>query len=290
MKKISLIILFSLCLSIVFAQDETEAKPVDKPVYMPFASGMLIDAQSAYIPDAKTLEFVLQHRFGTVGNGIKDMFGLYAPSNIKMGLNYSLTKDVQIGFGATKKRNLTDFGLKWNILNQTRANSIPLTISLYGNFAIDGRSADIFGNNYKFMNRYSYFAQIIFAKKLDDWVSLQFATSYAHINRVEQGLEHDKFSVSLSGRFRFSDQSSIVFNYDIPLHITKFQENKDPDGFRPKTNFSIGWEIASGTHVFQIFIAASDNLSPQYNIMTNTKEFGTKSMLIGFSITRLWAF
>jgi len=278
-----------MCLSLVFAQDETEAKPVDKPVYMPFESGMLIDAQSAYIPDAKTLEFVLEHRFGTVGNGIDDLFGLYAPSNIRLGLNYSLTNDLMVGFGATKTRSLTDFRLKWNILNQTRTNSVPVTISLYGNFAIDGRDADIFGNNYKFMNRYSYFAQVIFAKKFDDWVSLQFSPSYTHINRVEPGLEHDRFALSFSGRFKFSTQSSIIFNYDIPLHITKFQENKSPD-FKPNTNFSIGWEIATGTHVFQIFIAAADNLSPQYNIMTNDHSFATNTMVIGFNITRLWAF
>lgn len=290
MKKISLILLFSLCLSLVFAQDETEAKPIDKPVYMPFESGMLIDAQSAYIPNAKTLVFTLEHRFGAIGNGIDDLFGLYAPSNIRLGLNYSLTNDLVVGFGAIKSRNLTDFRLKWNILNQTRANSIPLTISLYGNFAIDGRNADIFGNNYKFMNRYSYFAQIIFAKKLDDLVSLQFATSYSHINRVEQGLEHDKFAISFGGRFKFSAQSAIVFNFDIPLHITKFQENKDPDAFRPKSNFSLGWEIATGAHVFQIFIAAANSLSPQYNMLYNELQFGTKSMIIGFNITRLWAF
>lgn len=290
MKKISLLLLFSLCLSFVFAQDETGVKPIDKPVYMPFESGMLIDAQSVYIPNAKTLVFTLEHRFGPVGNGIDDLFGLYAPSNIRLGLNYSLTNDLVLGFGATKSRNLTDFRLKWNILNQTRTNSVPVTVSLYGNFAIDGRSADIFGLNYKFMNRYSYFAQIIFAKKLDDFVSLQIAPSYSHINRVEQGFEHDKFALSFGGRFKFSSQSAIVFNFDVPLHITKFQENKDPDAFKPKTNFSIGWEIATGAHVFQIFIAAADNLSPQYNMLYNDHQFATKTMLIGFNITRLWAF
>lgn len=286
MKKISLILLFSLCLSFVFAQEETE----EKPVYMPFESGMLIDAQSAYIPDAKTLEMVLEHRFGTVGNGIDDLFGLYAPSNIRLGLNYSLTNNLQIGFGATKSRNLTDFRLKWMMLNQTRSNSVPISITFYGNFAIDGRGADIFGLNYKFMNRYSYFAQLIFAKKIDDVLSLQFGPSYSHINRVEAGLEHDKYALSFSGRVKVSMQSAIIFNFDTPLHITKFQENKSADAFRPKANFSLGWEIATGTHVFQIFLAAADNLSPQYNMLTNTNEFGSKTMVIGFTITRLWAF
>jgi hypothetical protein len=290
MKKISLLLLFCLCISVVFAQDETEEKPDARPVYMPFESGMLITAQSAYVPDAKTLVFVLDHRFGGVGNGIDDMFGLYAPSNIRLGLNYSLTNDLMVGFGATKRRNLTDFRLKWNILNQTRSNSVPLTITLFGDMAIDGRNADVYGNDYKFMNRYSYFAQVIFAKKFTEFTSLQFAPSYSHINSVEQGFEHDQFAVTLSGRFKFSTQSSIVFNYDFPLHITKFKENKSPEAFKSENSFSIGWEIATGTHVFQIFLAANDNLSPQHDMMLNDIKFGTKSMVIGFSITRLWGF
>ena len=278
-----------MCMGLVFAQTEEEATKDTRPVYMPFESGQLIDQQTVYIPDHKTLEFVLEHRFGSIENGFEDMFGLYAPSNIRMGLNYSLTNDVMIGFGVTKTRKLTDFRLKWNVLKQTRSDNIPFTVSLYGNFGIDGRNAEVFGLDYRFQNRYSFFGQVIIGRKINEYISFQFAPSYTHINKVEPGLEHDKLALSFGGRYKFSSQSSIVFNLDLPLHIRGMQETKDPD-FLPGANFSLGWEIATGTHVFQIFLAAYDNLSPQYNVMTNSNKFGGKTMLIGFNMTRLWNF
>jgi len=44
---------------------------------------------------------------------IKDLFGIYAASNIRLGLNYSLMDDLMIGFGTTKDQKLQDFRVKY---------------------------------------------------------------------------------------------------------------------------------------------------------------------------------
>lgn len=277
-----MILLFSI--STLMAQD-AEKKKKDKPVRNPFESGMIIDNQTVFIPEVNTLEFVVEHRFGTLKNGLDDMFGLYAPSNIRMGLNYSLKDYLQVGIGATKDRKLTDFRLKWNIIQQTRSGRTPLSISFYGNFAIDGRDKENFGLEYKFSNRFSFFSQIIIARKFNDAISLQVAPSFSHINSVEKGLEHDKYGLSFGGRVKISTQSSIIFNCDFPLHIEGMQEHV-PLNFRSKPNISFGWEISTGTHVFQLFLGTASTLSPQYNMMTNAET----EFMIGFFINRLWSF
>ena len=77
------------------AQDSTaavEEAPVrvkQKPVKNTFQSVWIIDNQTVMVPVKKTLEMDIMHRFGTVQNGYKDLWGFFAPSNIRLGVNYS---------------------------------------------------------------------------------------------------------------------------------------------------------------------------------------------------------
>ncbi len=289
MKKITLLLLgLLLSVGVLMAQD-AEPKAKERPVSGTFESGVIIDNQTILVPDKGTLEMVIEHRFGTIQNGTDDMFGLYAPSNIRMGLNYSIRDYLMIGIGATKDRKLYDVRVKWNIIHQTRSNNMPVAITLYGNLASDGRDKEVFGEAFEGQNRYSFFAQIIFARKFSDAISLQFAPSFSHINNVEPGLEHDKYGLSFSGRAKFSPQGSFIFNYDIPLHIKSTQEFLEL-GFKPKANLALGVEFATGTHVFQVYLGTADALSNQYNMMMNDNDWTNGDMMFGFTITRLWSF
>ncbi|NOR73595.1 MAG: hypothetical protein GQ525_00395, partial [Draconibacterium sp.] len=110
MKKYIYILILSVFVCNTFAQDiDTEIKPKDKPVRSPFESGLLIDNQTSVIPVKNTLEFVIQHKFGTMENGFSDLFGIYSPgANIRLGLNFVPIKNVQIGTGVTKKNMYID--------------------------------------------------------------------------------------------------------------------------------------------------------------------------------------
>lgn len=286
-KIVWLVLIGLIITTTAFAQDEQKRQ--DPPVRAPFESGVLIDNQTVQIPYKNTLEFVIEHRFGTIDNGLTDMYGLYAPSNIRLGLNYSITDDIMVGAGITKDRKLTDLRGKYSIIKQTRNNSIPVSVSFYGNMAIDGREDAYFGEQYEFTNRFSYFSQLIFSHKFDYRFSFQVAPSFSHINAVDSAYEHDKLAVSLSGRARFSPQSSIIVNYDIPLHIESMQEHATLN-IKPKPNLGVGWEVSTSTHVFQIFVGTADAMMPQYNIMFNRNDWTDGEIMLGFNITRLWSF
>jgi hypothetical protein len=45
-----------------------------------------MDYQTVIVPIKGTMEMDIQHRFGTVDNGKKDAWGIFAPSNIRIGL------------------------------------------------------------------------------------------------------------------------------------------------------------------------------------------------------------
>lgn len=286
-KSIITLLAIIFTLMVVSAQEE---QPKDRPVRAPFASGILIDNQTTFIPTVKTLEYQIQHKFGTLDNGFSDLFGLYAPgANIRMALNYVPMKNLQVGYGLSRVNMYSDFSVKYTILEQTRQNTIPVAVGIYGNMAIDGRPDESFGDNYSFTNRFSYFAQLIVGRRINDFVSVQANASFTHYNIVEPLMDHDKISVGFNGRVNFSPQSSILFQYDVPLKVKWIAEHRE--FLNPaKPNFGLGWEIRTSTHAFHIYLSSSDGMIPQHNAMFNQNDWTNGDLMFGFSITRYWGF
>jgi hypothetical protein len=274
----------------VIAATAQEDQPKDRPVRAPFASGILIDNQTTVIPTVKTLEYQIQHKFGTLDNGFSDLFGLYAPgANIRMALNYVPMKNLQVGYGLSRINMYSDFSVKYTILEQTRQNTIPVAVGIYANMAIDGRPDESFGDNYSFTNRFSYFTQLIVGRRINDFVSVQANASFTHYNIVDQLVDHDKISLGFNGRVNFTAQSSILFQYDVPLKVKWIAEHRE--FLNPaKPNFGLGWEIRTSTHAFHIYLSSSDGMIPQHNAMFNQNDWTNGDLMFGFSITRYWGF
>lgn len=306
-KNIIFLVLLSFISVVSFAQeDATGVKEKDYPVSATFESGALIDAQTVVIPDKKTLEMVIQHKFGTIENGRSDLWGIYGSANIRLGLNYVFAKNMQLGAGITKKgmmgeKSILDFNAKWAVLTQTRKNSIPVSVTLYGSIAADGVAASTYDgvkirmssdkSTVSFLpeDRLSYFSQLIVARKFSDRLSLQAGVSFTHYNMVKSIYDHDKVGVHFNGRVKVSPQGSLIFTYDQPLKIKEISEQwtwKDPS----KPALCVGYEVSTGTHAFQLYMGSTASLLPQDNIMWNQNEIDKTGLTIGFTITRLWGF
>ena len=289
-KYVCFAIIILLNYSYTLAQQEEAEK--DKPVRAPFSSGILIDNQTSVIPANGTLEMLIQHRFNSMDNGISDLYGIYSPGgNIRIGFNYSLLDNLMVGYGLTMKNMYSDFQVKWNLLQQTRKNTIPVAVTLYGNMAIDGRNDEAFGNKYSFTGRFSYFSQLIVGRRFNDWLSVQATGSFTHYNIVADNMDHDKIGFGFNGRAKVSPQSAIIFQYDAPLKIKEISEQSqfvNP----PKPNLAIGYEVATSTHAFHIFISSANGIIPQDIYMYNQNDWrdGAEGLAIGFTITRLWSF
>jgi len=297
MKKyiLSIIILLSV-LNLAYNQDTTAVvKEKDVPVVAPFESGILIDNQTCVIPPAKSLEFLIQHRFGTFEKGIENVYGIYSSANIRLGLNYSILDKLMVGYGLTRNKMYSDFQVKYNVLQQTRKNTIPVAVTLYGNMAINGQEKTTFEGGgedsiYSFSNRLSYFGQVIIGRKFNDVFSLQATASFTHFNKVDVNLDHDKIGVGFNGRVKFSPQTSILFQFDFPLQIEGISEHREFVN-PPQPNFALGYELSTGTHAFQIFVSNTDGIVPQEIYMYNQAEWEyISNWRFGFVMTRLWGF
>ena len=164
-----------------------------------------------------------------------------------------------------------------------------MAVTYYGNFAIDARNKDNFGQNYKVTNRFSYFTEIIVTRKFTDWFTMQVGGNFSHINAVDPELEHDKIGVHIAGRFQISPQSSILFQYNIPINTESIAEHV-PLNIKPKPNAGLAWEISTSTHSFQLLFGTADYLIPQYNYLFNENDWTNGGFMFGINITRLWSF
>ena len=310
-KKILLGLVFLMAgFGVSHAQDSIpapEPEPTQKPLAKSaFESGICMDNQTGYIPPAHTLEFVLQHRFGTMEKGWLDIAGLWAPANIRLGLNFSITKNLLVGLGTTKNSMLQDLQLKYTFFHQ-RKGGFPLTITYYGDFSLSAVPRGNYGYGYKFVDRFAWYHQIIISRRFCKMFSMQIGLAYTHFNWIDTTgnptLKHDALEFSVLARAKVSPQSSVtvsvqqpaILNYDpafIIKHGNSFMEINNQKA--PYANFSIGWEDSTSTHAFQIYLTAGSGIIPSEIVMHNTHDFfngeNKSGVLLGFNLTRLWGF
>lgn len=276
-----LILTFIIGMSIPTLAQEDEF--ANEPVSGTFESGLLGETQTTETPFAGEFGLHIQHRFGLIENGLEDVFGIYSTSNIRMGIDYGITEKFMIGYGYTKEFKLQEFHGKYRVFTQTESNSIPVSVALYGNLAINSQDEVVFGNDYTFSDRLAYFSQIIVAHKFNDNISLQLAPSFTHFNKTDSLVEHDKFAISLAGRAKVTPSMSVFFEYDQPLNIDDMREYESDDN-DPEANLSFGIEIGTSTHVFQVFMSNYEGITPQRNALYNKNKISDGDFLVGFNI------
>ena len=302
MKKLILFLLLTgFVFSYSFAQDEESTEAESYPVTT-FESNFLVDDQTTVVFDKKSLGFAIQHKFGTINNGISDLWGMYgASTNIRLALDYVPTKHLQIGAGISKIHMITDLSAKYSILQQSSDNKMPVSLAVYGVVGMDGRGASNFETgtvvdtkgetmpvSISFSDKVSYFSQVIVSRKFTEWLSIQAGGSFTHYNMVAWDENHDLFGLHALGRIKISPQSSLTFNYSAPLKIESISEQSEMPDYKP--TIAIGWQISTFTHAFQIYVSNAPSMLPMENMMYNRAKFDKNGIAIGFTITRLWAF
>ena len=331
--------ILSVCIlllnTVLLAQDdstavtEKTAPAKAKPVKNTFQSIWISDNQTVMVPVKKTLEMDIMHRFGTWNKGYEDFWGFFAPSNIRIGINYVPINKLNVGIGFTKTTAavipqagtssvsgpLWDGNLKYSIITQTKGK-YPVSVSYYVNASYNTKK-DLNKEIYRYWSdRISYFHQILIARKVTDKLSVQVAPSLSHHNavngyytklndstlKINRSMEFEHFAVAFSARYKVTEVTSVMINYDQPItkHATK----------NPNPSLSFGVEMNTSSHSFQLFFTNFYYLNPAANNMYNnnnpftytdksTDDPGTPDVnestkvkggrfLIGFNITRLW--
>ena len=284
MKKIFIILTLALYISPLFAQEEAQTADTSKPVRFTFGTTILIENHTVMTPYKGGLELEILHRFSRMTN-IKDLYGIQGSANTRIGLNYGITDRLMVGAGTTKDYRLQDIQWKYLILQQTEDNSIPVSLSYYGYVAADLRKKEVFGpsESFKQIHRLSYFTQLIVARKINSMFSVQIAPSLSYFNSVpitndSTGYKNLNLGLSVGARANLFGAHSLILEYDQLL-------TKQDLPVQPKPNLSLGWEIGTATHTFQIFVTNYNQIINQRNLVFNTNDWQKRDYMIGFNIT-----
>ena len=274
-------LLFGFSLSIQ-AQDDLfsmlEPEPA-KPKYVmaTFKATRIVNSQSIELVRPQTLEFMIQHRFGSMKNGLYDIFGMDEAS-IRFDLHYGISERISFGVGRSSLGKTYDIFSKIKLVRQS--SNFPISIATYFKTEIETKerlsefSAEI-------ENRLTYDSQLLFARKINRSISLQLMPTWIHHNWVSSiDKQHDLFSIGVGGRIKLTKRVSLNVDTFIPI-------NKRAKSF--VRSWGIGCDIETGGHVFQLMLTNVQGAFESIYIENASGEIQGMDLFLGFNITRAFA-
>jgi hypothetical protein len=279
----------------IFAQDdllntlEKEAPKKKEIVYASFKGTRLINFQTVETMGKGSLDFRISHRFGDFSTGAYNFYGLDGPATLRLGFDYSVTDRFTVGVGRSSYQKMFDGFLKYRILRQTQDNSMPISVtgivSMYITAQNDPTAAVTGYNQYEFFSsRMSYMYQLLIARKFNSRLTLQIAPTLIHFNLVTYANDkNDLFAIPISGRFKISKRFSITGEYG--LRISRYTANQKSY----YNSASIGVDIETGGHVFQLFITNSSAINEIQTIPYTDSNWSKGQVRIGFNISRVFS-
>lgn len=300
-------VLLSLALLFLFSnaqgQEElTYEKPQREYTYQTFTATRVINNQSIETLEGKTFLFYVTHRFGDVyteeGNVIHSLFGFDQAADIVIGLDYGITNNLMVGFGRAKgagqQRELWYGHAKYKFLAQTTDNKIPLSMVLYGNTVVSGAkkltgSDESAGYIEKGAHRFSYFLELIIARKFNNWFSMQVSASLLHRNKVPFADQNTMFSVGAAARIRVSKVVAFLVETYVPISEFRYSEDyQTANGvdFPYFIPVGVGVEFKTGKHVFDLNFTNAEGILPNDFIPYTQKSWLDGGFRFGFTISR----
>ncbi len=263
------------------AQMRSEEKDKTQYVTATFKTTRLINGHSVENTARHVLDVKIDHRFGTLNGGAYEFFGL-DNATMRLGFDYGLTNTLMIGVGRSTFEKTFDAFFKWKILRQSRGkHRMPITLNYVPTIALKTqRWNDPNQKNY-FSSRLFFTHQLIIGRKFSEGLSLQIMPSYVHRNFVARVADpNDILAIGIGGRQKLSKRTSfnVEYYYQLPGYKLAGTTNC----------LSLGFDIETGGHVFQLHFTNSRGMTERQFISENTGSWENGDILFGFNISRVF--
>lgn len=257
--------------------------PTTEEVAYTFKSTRIINGHSIERMKAGQLDFRINHRFGEVGLGAYDLWGI-DQSFVSFDFGYGITDRIMVGIRRSTYKKMYDGSLKLTLVRQSKGEkNFPLSISYYTNVAINTLKYP--NQNYSFNDRLSYTHQLLVAHKLNEAISLQIMPTFVHRNRVAAYEQNDTWALGFGGRYKFHRRVAFMAEYFATNH-TQLLPNEN-NRFQPPISF--GFDIETGGHVFQIFLTNARIMEESGFINETQGNWDDGNFYFGFNISRVFS-
>ncbi len=276
---------------------DSVAKKGSPPAYQEptWKDTRLINAQTTKTAAPKSMIFRIMHRFGdmgTPGGGFHTLYGFDVASDIYFSFEFGITKNLEIGFGRSMQQELLDGMIKYRLLTQ-KTNEMPVSLAFYGDEGVTPELNSVLYANalspeQHFNDRLSYISELILDRRFNKIISLELLGGLSHRNYLLANINPNNGATDQSnipytgagGKFSISKHSAIVFDYYYTFSAYRTNSTTYSNAF------SIGYEVETGGHVFEINLSNATFIN-ENNIIPNTPDSWLNGgFKLGFSISR----
>ena len=250
-----------------------------------FESPHMIHGQSSEFLTKGVMDFRINHRFGEIKSGLYDFFGA-DQATTSLSLEYGLRDDIMFGLRRSSLNKTYELFGKYSILQQSEGGrDIPLSLALYFNTAYMGAKWSNPERDNLESSRYAYTTQLILARKFSDRISLQLLPTWVHRNLVKyKNQKNDLFALGMGGSLKLNYRFALTFEY----YLVKYSQfNSSNIEFR--NPLSIGLDIKTGAHVFQLFFSNSTQVAEKAFIGETTGDPFKGEIFFGFNISKAFS-
>ena len=242
-----------------------------------FKSTRIINGQSIENVGPGILDFRILHRFGPLSDGAYNFYGL-DQATMRLGLDYGITDKLMIGIGRSTFEKQYDALIKLKIIRQQEGQrNIPFSVSYASSFIYKSLKDATTTYTPYVSDKFSFSHQLLIASKVNDYFSLQLTPTLIHYNIVDtKTTPNDFYSLGIGFRQRLSKRLNFTTEY---YHrFTTLSGYYNP--------LSIGFDIETGGHVFQLHVSNSTGMTDRTFINETTGSWAKGDLRFGFNISR----
>lgn len=247
-----------------------------------FKGNRIINSNSTEMIGKKNLDFRICHRFGRVNEGAYTLFGLDVATQ-RISFTYGLNDYINLEVGRSSVNKMYDGSIKFRFMRQARGDKKrPMSMVYVANMAIQTEKV----NNpqldpYYFTHRLYYTHQLLISKKFNEYFSLQLMPTLVHRNLIDsQKYKNDVFSIGIGGRNKITRKTAITYEY---FYVFPGQINT-----KYYNSLSLGFDIETGGHVFQLHFTNSRSMNEKGYIAETDGSWLKGDIHFGFNISRVF--
>ena len=262
--------------------DEPELETTDY-TSATFKTNRVVNGHSIETVAKNEFDFKISHRFGFLSGGPYDMFGL-DQATMRIGGDYGITDNLNVGLGRSTVDKTYDGFVKYKFMKQsTGLKTMPVTATWISHMGITTLKWPQPDRQNYFSSRLHYTHQLLIARKFTEGLSIQLSPTLVHKNIVDSTkFKNDILSLGVGVRQKLTSRTTLNLEY---YYVIPNQLEED------KTNvLSVGFDIETGGHVFQLFFTNSSGPFEKAFITDTKAKWLDGDIRFGFNIARVFNF
>ncbi len=251
-----------------------------------FKTTRLVSGNSVETNAKGDLQFLIGHRFGRLNSGWRNLYGIDNGA-MRFGFEYGLTDDLNIGIGRSSFQKTFDGTLKWRLLRQKYgAENYPITATWVSTvYALGNEWPDPERENLA-SSRLSFNHSLLIARKFGKFISVQLMPTIVHRNLVETVADNNTvFAMGAGASIRITGSVRLNTEYH---YILPDQINSTIGGENVTNSLSIGIDLETGGHVFQLHLTNSRGMTEKYLVGETTGVWTEGDIHFGFNVSRVF--